>query len=111
MGLEKKFDMYIKDLCKKVKNKDVHDSIKLEISDHLHTLKEEAMLAGLSEEEAIDRALAYMGDVEVLGKQLNEIHKAQIDFKTAIPVIAVSFLGYWLCIIYNSILFLLRFKV
>ncbi len=93
MGLEKKFDMYIKDLCKKVKNKDVHDSIKLEISDHLHTLKEEAMLAGLSEEEAIDRALAYMGDVEVLGKQLNEIHKARIDLKTAIPVIAVSFLG------------------
>lgn len=93
MGIEKKFDMYIKDLCKRIKNKDVHDSIKLEISDHLHTLKEEAMLTGLSEEEAIDRALGYMGDVEVLGKQLNKIHKAQIDFKTIIPVIAVSLFG------------------
>jgi cell division protein FtsW (lipid II flippase) len=93
MGLEKKFEVYINELCKRIRNKDVHASIRLEISDHLHTLKEEAMSTGLSEEEAINQALARMGDAEVLGKQLNEMHKASMDVKTVLPVLAVSLFG------------------
>lgn len=93
MGIEKKFEVYINELCKRIRNKDVHASIKLEISDHLHTLKEEAMSTGLSEEEAIDKALARIGDVEVLGKQLNKTHKAPMDVKAILPVVAVSLFG------------------
>lgn len=93
MGLDKEFEVYIKELCKQIKNKDVHASIKLEISDHLQTLKEEALLAGLSEEEAIDQALARMGDVKLLGKQLNETHKAPMDIKTILPVMIASLFG------------------
>jgi cell division protein FtsW (lipid II flippase) len=93
MGLENDFEVYIKELCKQIRNKDVHSNIKLEISDHLQTLKEEALLAGLSEEEAIDQALARMGDVKLLGKQLNETHKAPMDIKTMLPVMIVSLFG------------------
>ncbi|MEH7073783.1 FtsW/RodA/SpoVE family cell cycle protein [Neobacillus drentensis] len=93
MGLEIDFEVYIKELCKQVRNKDVHSSIKLEISDHLQTLKEEALLAGLSEEEAIDQALARMGDVKLLGKQLNVTHKAPMDIKTILPVMIASLFG------------------
>ncbi|MET3195246.1 FtsW/RodA/SpoVE family cell cycle protein [Gottfriedia sp. OAE603] len=93
MGLENDFEEYIKELCKQIRNKDVHSSIKLEISDHLQTLREEALLAGLSEEEAIDQALARMGDVKVLGKQLNETHKASMDTKTILPVMIASLFG------------------
>ncbi len=93
MGLDNKFEMYIKDLCKRIKNKDVHAHIKLEINDHLHTLKEEAMSTGLSEEEAIDQALACMGDAVVLGKQLNKTHKAPMDVKTLLPVLTASLFG------------------
>ncbi|WP_203289670.1 FtsW/RodA/SpoVE family cell cycle protein [Metabacillus sp. cB07] len=93
MGLDTKFEMYIRDLCKRIKNKDVHAHIKLEINDHLHTLKEEAMSTGLSEEEAIDQALARMGDAEVLGKQLNKTHKAPMDVKILLPVLTVSLFG------------------
>jgi cell division protein FtsW (lipid II flippase) len=93
MGLDNKFEMYIRDLCKRIKNKDVHAYIKLEINDHLHTLKEEAMSTGLSEEEAIDQALARMGDAGVLGKQLNKTHKAPMDVKTLLPVLTASLFG------------------
>ncbi|TDL82791.1 FtsW/RodA/SpoVE family cell cycle protein [Peribacillus frigoritolerans] len=93
MGLDNKFEMYIRDLCKRIKNKDVHAHIKLEINDHLHTLKEEAMSTGLSEEEAIDQALARMGDAGVLGKQLNKTHKAPMDVKTLLPVLTASLFG------------------
>lgn len=93
MGLEKKFEIYINELCKRIRNKDVHTSIKLEISDHLLTLKEEAMSTGLSEEEAINKALARIGDVEILGKQLNKTHKAPLDVKTILPVVAASLFG------------------
>ncbi|MGV2941517.1 FtsW/RodA/SpoVE family cell cycle protein [Mesobacillus sp. LC4] len=93
MGLDNKFDMYIRDLCKLIKNKDVHAHIKLEINDHLHTLKEEAMSTGLSEEEAIDQALARMGDAVVLGKQLNKTHKAPMDVKMLLPVLTASLFG------------------
>ncbi len=93
MGIDHKFEVYIRDLCKKIKNKDVHAHIKLEINDHLHTLKEEAMSTGLSEEEAIDQALARMGDAGVLGKQLNKTHKAPMDVKTLLPVLTASLFG------------------
>ncbi|MCS0791774.1 FtsW/RodA/SpoVE family cell cycle protein [Cytobacillus firmus] len=93
MGLDNKFEMYIRDLCKRIKNKDVHAHIKLEINDHLHTLKEEAMSTGLSEEEGIDQALARMGDAVVLGKQLNKTHKAPMDVKTLLPVLTASLFG------------------
>ncbi|MTH55745.1 FtsW/RodA/SpoVE family cell cycle protein [Bacillus mangrovi] len=93
MGLDNKFEMYIRDLCKRIKNKEVHAHITMEINDHLHTLKEEAMSTGLSEEEAIDQALARMGDAGVLGKQLNKTHKAPMDVKTLLPVLTVSLFG------------------
>ncbi|WP_299739062.1 FtsW/RodA/SpoVE family cell cycle protein [uncultured Rossellomorea sp.] len=93
MGIEKKFEVYIEKLCKRIRNKDVHASIKLEINDHLHALKEDAMRRGLSEEEATDQALNHMGDAEVLGKQLNKAHKAPMDVKTILPVLAASLFG------------------
>ncbi|WP_241657081.1 FtsW/RodA/SpoVE family cell cycle protein [Halobacillus salinus] len=80
-------------LCKRIKNKDVHDNIKLEIGDHLQELKEDAMRRGLSEEEAVHEALAHIGDEKVLGKQLNKTHKAPLDVQTILPVLAVSLVG------------------
>ncbi|TQR24719.1 FtsW/RodA/SpoVE family cell cycle protein [Bacillus safensis] len=93
MGLDKKFEKYVKNVCKKIKNKDVHSSVKLELLDHLYTLKEEAMNAGVPEEEAVDHALNQIGDAEILGMQLHETHKTQIDFKTILLVLATCFCG------------------
>ncbi|MCA0173971.1 FtsW/RodA/SpoVE family cell cycle protein [Bacillus sp. RAR_GA_16] len=93
MGIDKKFEVYIDRLCKRIKNKDVHDHIKLEIGDHLQELKEDAMRRGFSEEEAVNEAMKHIGDDKVLGKQLNKTHKAPLDVQTILPVLAVSLFG------------------
>ncbi|MBQ4815214.1 FtsW/RodA/SpoVE family cell cycle protein [Bacillus pumilus] len=93
MGLEKKFEKYMKNVCKRVKNKDVHSEIKLELMDHLYTLKEEAMNAGMSEEEAVDQALEQIGDAAILGAQLHETHKTQMDIKMILLVLAACSCG------------------
>jgi cell division protein FtsW (lipid II flippase) len=95
MGDEKntKFEEYIETVCLLVKNKDVHKDIKLELIDHLETLKEDFMTSGSSIEEANDKAIAHMGEASAVGRQLNSAHKAKLDLKILIPVIAFSVFG------------------
>lgn len=95
MGKDKNssFGEYIEKVCSLVKNKDVHNSIKLELEDHLETLKEEFISSGVSEEEAAIKAVAHMGEASVVGNQLNKTHKAKLDLKIFVPVIAFSVLG------------------
>jgi len=93
MGLEKKFEKYIHSVCKRIKNKDVHSSVKLELMDHLYTLKEEAMNAGMSEEKAVDQAVDQIGDAAILGTQLHETHKTEMDLKMILLVLAACSCG------------------
>jgi cell division protein FtsW (lipid II flippase) len=87
------FQGYIETVCLLIKNKDVHNDIKLELEDHLETLKEEFIASGASYEEAALKAIAHMGDASVIGRQLNSTHKAKLDLRTLIPVIALSVFG------------------
>jgi cell division protein FtsW (lipid II flippase) len=95
MGVERSriIDGYIEKVCSLVKNKDVHCDIKLELKDHLETLKEEFVSNGASEEDAALKAVSHMGEATVVGKQLNKTHKAKLDLKLLVPVIAFSVLG------------------
>jgi cell division protein FtsW (lipid II flippase) len=95
MGDEKntKFEEYIETVCSLVKNKDVHHDIKLELTDHLETLKEDFMTSGSSIKEANDKAIAHMGEASSVGRQLNSAHKRKLDLKIFIPVIAFSVFG------------------
>ena len=83
-----KIEEYIETVCSLVKNKDVHSDLKLELEDHLETLKEEFISSGASEEKAADKAIAHMGEASIIGRQLNATHKAKLDLKILMPVIA-----------------------
>lgn len=94
MGIaENKINEYLDKVCSFIKNKDVHDNIKLELKDHIEAIKEEEMASGLSEKEAINKALAYMGDAALVGKQLNKSHKAKLDLFIFIPIVFLCFFG------------------
>jgi cell division protein FtsW (lipid II flippase) len=84
---------YIEKVCSLVKNKDVHSDIKLELEDHLETLKKEFISSGASEKDAASKAVAHMGEASVVGNQLNKAHKATLDLKIFVPVIIFSVLG------------------
>jgi hypothetical protein len=95
MGVQEdsKIKQYITTVCSLVKNKDIHHDIKLELEDHLETLREEFIAAGASEEEASAKAITHMGKASIVGHQLNAAHKVKPDLKILIPVIAFSVLG------------------
>jgi cell division protein FtsW (lipid II flippase) len=84
---------YINKVCMLIKNKDVHYDINLELQDHIQTLKEDFISSGLSEEEATEKALAHMGNPDLIGKELNKTHKARLSWGVIIPLLCFSIFG------------------
>lgn len=72
---------YLESVCGKVKAKEVHEDIKLEMLSHLKERIEDKLLAGdISEDEAIADAIEQMGDPEQIGKQLHAAHKPKMEW-------------------------------
>lgn len=90
---------YIENVCTHIKQREVHADIKLEILGHIEDLTSEYMEEGLSESDAIDRAIRDMGDSQIIGEQLNRIHRQSPDWGLVISVILFS--GFGLGIIYS----------
>lgn len=75
-----KIKQYIEEVCKLIKNKRVHEDIKYELIDHIEEIIEDYRDVGLTEEEAIDKAIMQMGSSEIVGRNLNQVHKAAPDW-------------------------------
>lgn len=75
-----KIKQYIEEVCKLIKNKRVHEDIKYELIDHIEEIIEDYRDVGLTEEEAIDKAIIQMGSSEIVGRNLNQVHKAAPDW-------------------------------
>ncbi|MGI6332280.1 MAG: FtsW/RodA/SpoVE family cell cycle protein [Zhaonellaceae bacterium] len=90
MGLNHndKIQAYINQVCSQVRFRDVHQDIRLELETHINEAIEEYLSQGSSEEEAIKKAIAQMGDPETIGKELNQVHKPKPDW----IVLLLSFL-------------------
>lgn len=82
MGLidNKKIQDYIREVCSQVKFRDVHQDIRLELEAHIEEIAEEYIELGFSEEEAVNKAIAQMGDADIVGKQLNKVHKPKPEW-------------------------------
>lgn len=75
-----KVDIYINEVCSLIKNKKVHTSIKEELLCHIEEITEDYISQGESYETSIDKALAKMGSTEIVGVNLNKVHKANVDW-------------------------------
>lgn len=87
---------YLDNICSLIKNKRVHEEVKSEIKAHLEELERGYERDGKREEEATDLALKSLGNPKEIGKNLNKIHSAKIDFKliiTACFLVIFGFLG------------------
>ncbi|WP_370294573.1 FtsW/RodA/SpoVE family cell cycle protein [Rossellomorea marisflavi] len=93
MGMNEPFKDYISAVCSRIRNKDVHEEVALELEDHLHTLKEHAMKDGMSEKAAVQHAISQMGDPTTIGKQLHQTHRPTFDVTILIPVAVISVFG------------------
>ncbi|MBD7911639.1 FtsW/RodA/SpoVE family cell cycle protein [Clostridium cibarium] len=88
-----KVEEYIKEICSYVKFKKAHKEIRIEFLNHIEEKTEDLMLEGMNEEEASKKALVEMGQAEIIGKQLNQSHKATPEWTILIITVLFSLLG------------------
>lgn len=100
MGLigNQKIENYIREVCSRVRFRDIHQDVKLELAAHIEELTEEHVSQGVSEEEAVDRALGQMGDADLIGKQLNKVHKPKPEW--SVLLISLLFINIGLLAVY-----------
>lgn len=100
MGLSQNYKIqeYVDMVCAQIKYSEVHEDIKSELENHIVEMTEEYISQGISEGEAIDKALCQMGDAVTIGRQLNETHKARPEW--SLLVLTVLFVSFGLITIY-----------
>ena len=85
---------YINDVCKLIKNKKVHPEIKEELSGHINDIIEDYLEIGMPLDIATDKALMQMGNSEVIGHDLNKVHKSNSDWILLIMTTFLIFFGF-----------------
>ena len=75
---------FLEKVCNEIRYKPIREEISKELENHIEESKEAYIHKGESEEIAIDKAIAEMGDAEAIGKTLNKIHKPKLDYKLII---------------------------
>jgi len=71
---------YIAEVCSQIKKRHVHQEIQLELLGHIEDAVLEHLAAGVPQEEAVKKALAQLGEAELIGSELNKIHKTQPEW-------------------------------
>lgn len=91
---------YLEQVCRHIRARDVHNDIRTELVGHLEELVDVMVVEeGLSEDQAIRRAIQQMGDPDQIGGQLHQVHKPKTEWGL-IALIAV-FIGIGLLAMYS----------
>lgn len=100
MGLNdnKEIKEYLRSVCCQIRNSKIHSDIQEEVIGHIEEIAEEYMEGGFSENEAINNAIAQMGDASLVGRELNKVHKQKPEWSIIILVSVFAALG--LCMIF-----------
>jgi len=95
MGLNQNHQVqeYINSVCLQIKNRRVHEEIKTELWGHIEEIALEYMSKGATQDEAVAKAIARMGDAKLVGRQLDKIHKLQPEWGILIITILFANLG------------------
>jgi rod shape determining protein RodA len=71
---------YLTNVCKKIKAKEVHNEVKMELTSHIEDIVAESTIEGMDEESAVKEALRKMGEAEPLGNELNHTYRCSYDW-------------------------------
>ncbi len=84
---------YVGKVCEQVRFRDVHEDVSRELEAHIHEIVEEHLAQGVSESEAVEQAIVQMGDADIIGKQLNKVHKPKPEWSILILALAFTSIG------------------
>lgn len=85
---------FLNSVCEQIKYKPIRNTIAEELKDHIEDKKEELIEMGQNEEEAEKNAVEQMGDTEIIGKQLNKVHRPRLDWKLLIILVVLLIFGF-----------------
>lgn len=77
---------YLESVCLKIKSKRAHNQIKEELYAHIEEKKKDYIKCGDSEKIAEEKALRDMGSSDILGEELNKVHKEKFNYRILITV-------------------------
>lgn len=87
-------------VCKEIRFKGVHSTIRDELADHISEQKREYINHGIDDETAGQKAVEQMGDPLIVGKQLDMAHRPKTEwsvlFVAALLVVAGGALQFFL---------------
>ncbi|MBK1812165.1 FtsW/RodA/SpoVE family cell cycle protein [Clostridium sp. YIM B02505] len=84
---------YLNSICCEIKNSKIHSDIQEEFRDHIEEIALEYMDGGFSETEAVNNAIAQMGDAAVIGLELNTIYKQKPEWSVVILTLILATVG------------------
>lgn len=85
---------FLNSVCEQIKYKPIRNTISEELKNHIEDKKEELIEMGQNEEEAEKNAVEQMGDAEIIGKQLNKVHRTRLDWKLLIILVVLLIFGF-----------------
>ena len=85
---------FLNSICEQIKYKPIRNIIAEELKDHIEDKKEELIEMGQNEEEAEKNAVEQMGDAEIIGKELNKVHRPRLDWKLLIILVVLLIFGF-----------------
>ena len=85
---------FLNSVCEQIKYKPIRNTIAEELKDHIEDKKEELIEMGQNEEEAEKSAVEQMGDAEIIGKELNKVHRPRLDWKLLIILVVLLIFGF-----------------
>lgn len=77
---------YLESVCLKIKSKRAHSQIKEELYAHIEEKKKDYIKCGDSEKIAEEKSLRDMGSSDILGEELNKVHKEKFNYRILITV-------------------------
>ena len=85
---------FLNTVCEQIKYKPIRNSISEELENHIEESKENYIEEGMQEKEAEEKAIAQMGNAEIIGKELNKIHRPRLDWKLLIILVVLLIFGF-----------------
>lgn len=78
--MKERQQQFLDEVCAEIKAKKTHTEIRQELASHLEDLVSEKEATGVPRDEAIAWAIAQMGNPQILGKELHQIHKPRVPW-------------------------------
>ena len=85
---------FLNNVCEQIKYKPIRNSISEELENHIEESKENYIEEGMQEKEAEEKVIAQMGNAEIIGKELNKIHRPRLDWKLLIILVVLLIFGF-----------------